>query len=258
MTEITAVLNVHEEGRLAHASLLSIRHARDLAAAAGVSAEIIVIADCADAATLDYLAEQDDIRIVETDVDDLGLARNAGAKAALGRFIAFLDGDDLWGPNWLLRAYEAAIAEPRPTIWHPEACLYFGATTRPRWLIHPDIETADGDWVTLGVRNHWTSLSFGACDIYRRIPYSKTDLTAGFGYEDWCWNEETVSQGCLHKPVQGTIHMIRVRADSLVRRTVGAKALRTPSTLFRSRIGWTARITAGVASQDGNGHEQPV
>jgi glycosyltransferase involved in cell wall biosynthesis len=253
MTDITAVLNVHREGSLVRGSLLSITGARHAAEAAGISVEVLAVADCSDRVTLDILAEAAGVEVLETTVDDLGMARNAGVAAAGGRYIAFLDGDDLWGPRWLLAAYQASEGVSCSVIWHPEANLYFGPEQEPYWLIHPDMETIEGDWVTLGLRNHWTSPSFALRDTYLRIPYRRTDLAAGFGKEDWSWNSEVVAHGYVHKPVPGTVHLIRVRANSLVRRSDAVNVLMTPSTLLRSRIGWAARVgSVGVAAPSGN------
>lgn len=249
MTHITAVLNVHREGALARGSLLSIGAARRTAEAAGLAIEVLAVADCSDSPTLDILAESPGVEVLETTVDDLGLARNAGVAKAKGNFIAFLDGDDLWGPHWLLAAYRAAMAGPHATVWHPEATLFFGPSQKPYWLIHPDMETIEGDWVTLAIRNQWTSLSFARRETYLQVPYRRTDLRAGFGKEDWCWNSEVVAHGYAHKPVPGTAHLVRVRDTSLVRRTDAANALMTPSTLHRSRIGWAAKVgSLGVAA----------
>ena len=249
MTEITAILNVHREGILARSSLLSIARARHTAEAAGIAVEVLAIADCSDRTTLDTLASTTGVRVLETSVHDLGLARNVGVGAAKGRYIAFLDGDDLWGGNWLRSAYERATAESEGVVWHPEACLYFGSKYGPHWLIHPDMETIEGDWVTLGIRNQWTSLSFAPRTTYLEVPYRRTNLAAGFGKEDWSWNSEVVAHGHLHKPVPGTAHLVRMRDDSLVRRTDAAKALMTPSTLLRNRIGWAARVgSIGIAA----------
>jgi glycosyltransferase involved in cell wall biosynthesis len=249
MTDITAVLNVHREGSLARGSLLSIVGARRAAEAAGIAVQVLAVADCSDRDTLDILAETAGVQILQTSVDDLGLARNVGVAAATGRYIAFLDGDDLWGPRWLLGAYEAAMREPRAVVWHPEASLYFGPKQDPHWLIHPDMETIEGDWVTLGIRNQWTSLSFALRDTYLKVPYRRTDLAAGFGMEDWSWNSEVVAHGYLHKPVPGTAHLVRMRDASLVKRSITVNALMTPSTLLRSRIGWAATVgSIGIAA----------
>jgi glycosyltransferase involved in cell wall biosynthesis len=248
MTDITAILNVHQEGILAHASLGSIRAARGSAEAAGLAVEILVVADCPDAPTLDHFAGAPDLRVVETSVDDVGLARNIGVEEARGEFVAFLDGDDLWGANWLRAAHAAARRDTRGVVWHPEGNLFFGPALEPHWLMHPEMDEAEGDWVNLGIRNQWTALSFGARSIYRSIPYRRTDLAAGFGYEDWSWNCEVVARGYVHRPVAGTAHMIRVRGSSLLQRTMGAKALVTSSSLMLSRIGWARDVgSAGVA-----------
>ena len=249
MIAITAILNVHREGLLAHPSLLSILNACQVAESVGIATEVLVVADCSDRPTLDYLSGATGVRLIPTDVNDLGLARNIGIAAAAGRYVSFLDGDDLWGPNWLVAAYEASTHETRPTVWHPEANLFFGQTHGANWMMHPDIERAEGDWVTLGLQNLWTSLSFALRDTYLLVPFSRTNLNSGFGYEDWSWNAEVVAHGYLHKPVMGTAHLVRVRDNSLVRRAKSANALMTPSTLLGSRIGWAARAgAAGVAA----------
>ncbi|MFC3124174.1 glycosyltransferase family 2 protein [Pseudoroseomonas globiformis] len=237
--DITAILNVHREGVLAHSSLRSMLEARRVAAAEGLRVEIIIAADCPDAAMRDYLdtVPRADAEILELTVDDLGLARNAAAASGKGRYFAFLDGDDLWSSNWLAQAYRCAENSNEPTVWHPEANLYFGAETSPIWMMHHDLDTEAGDWVTLGLRNHWTSLSFSPREVLERVPYRPSAIREGFGYEDWCWNGETVSQGLLHRKVPGTVHLVRIQPHSLVRRTSAEQALVTPFSLFRKRIG---------------------
>jgi glycosyltransferase involved in cell wall biosynthesis len=244
MTEITAVLNVHGEGILAHASLLSMLAAKRVAEADGISVEVVVAADCPDAKTRDYLptARRLGARILELDADDLGLARNAAVAASSGRFVAFLDGDDLWSGRWLAAAHAAAMRDGAGVVWHPEASLFFGPTDAPYWRVHPAMDDAAGDWVSLGLRNHWTSLCFAPREILESVPYRPTNLKAGLGFEDWSWNAETIARGFVHRPVPGTAHLVRMRAASLVLRTRAASALMTPSTLFRRRLGWaTAR-----------------
>jgi glycosyltransferase involved in cell wall biosynthesis len=238
MTEVTAILNVHREGILAHDSLSSMIRAKAAAEAEDVGVEILVVADCPDSVTRDYLrmARSLGARVLELDVDDLGLARNAAVAECTSRFVAFLDGDDLWGPQWLVLAHAAAMREPREVIWHPEANLYFGPVGASCWMIHPDMDDESGDWTALALHNLWTSLAFASPEIFLRVPYRATNLEAGLGYEDWSWNAETIAKGILHRPVPGTVHLLRIRQMSLARRTSAARALPIPSALFRSRL----------------------
>ena len=130
MAEVTAIF-LHSEGILAHASLRSMIEAKAAAEVEGVRVELLVIADCPRSGTRDYLgiAQGLGARVMEVDVDDLGLARNAAVAVCTTRFLAFLDGDDLWAPRWLVRAHAAAMREPRDVLWHPEASLYFRTST---------------------------------------------------------------------------------------------------------------------------------
>jgi glycosyltransferase involved in cell wall biosynthesis len=239
MADISAILNVHNEGLLAHSSFLSLLDAKAAAEARGLSVEILVVADTPDHDTARYLEipSQLGAKVLETTVDDLGLARNVGVQAASSRFVAFLDGDDIWSANWLADAHSAAVQDNRDVVWHPEASLYFGDNVAPYWLMHPDMDADVDLWVRLALQNPWTSLAFTAREIHLHVPYRRTELTSGFGYEDWAWNADTIADGIIHKVVPRTGHLLRVKGSSLVRRTGTAKALMTPSHLFRSALG---------------------
>jgi glycosyltransferase involved in cell wall biosynthesis len=232
--DITAVLNLHNEGALAHSSLLSMLRAREACRNEGLRVEILLCLDRPDEATRSYAAglAEPDLRILETQGGDLGLARNAAVSTARGDFVAFLDGDDLWSDNWLAGAHAAARGSPAETIWHPEASLYFGARP-PYWLLHQDMDIRGWDWETLALRNHWTALSFAARAIYLRVPYRPSDPGRQLGYEDWCWNMDVIAAGCMHRIVAGTAHLVRTREASLVQRAAAAGSLPLPSPLFR-------------------------
>lgn len=61
----------------------------------------------------DFYAEKypDIIRVIHTENNGLGMARNRGAAAAKGEFIAFMDSDDTIEPDMLLKMYEKAVKD---------------------------------------------------------------------------------------------------------------------------------------------------
>lgn len=223
---------------MAHASFRSAKEAKRIAEGDGIRVEIVIVADRPNLETKLYLETviADATQVVEVDFGDLGMARNAGVLAAEGDFIAFLDGDDLWGDTWLAAAHAAAKADTAPIVWHPEASLFFGDQIDSYWLRHYDQGSSEADWLLLGHRNLWTALSFASASVYREMPYRRNAIDAGFGYEDWAWNCDTIMLGWKHRIVPGTAHLIRMSADSLVRRTAAGKALPTPTDLFRRQL----------------------
>ncbi len=201
-----------------------------MAARAGHDVEIIAVLDRADELTATVVADllPGDAKIIDTDFGDLGEARNAAAEAARGRYVGFLDADDLWCPDWLEASAAAAEAREDPVVWHPEVSVFFGGAKHI--LHHVDMEGPEFKPATLVLHNYWTALSFAARQLYLDHPYPRTDLDAGFGFEDWAWNLLTASHGVLHKIVPGTGHVIRRKlSDSLGQSTVRAQAVPRPN-----------------------------
>jgi glycosyltransferase involved in cell wall biosynthesis len=79
--------------------------------------EVVVVDDGSNDGTHEYLRSLGDkIRVVQQANGGPGAARNAGIRAASGKYVALLDSDDLWFP-WTLNIFAQAIAEFRePSI----------------------------------------------------------------------------------------------------------------------------------------------
>ncbi len=195
------------------------------------------------------LGPQDHI-LLEVDHGDLGESRNSAVKAASGRYVGFLDADDLWGVDWLTRATQAAEARPDRIVWHPEVCVFFSGTRH--LLHHVDMEGPAFRPTAMMQQNYWTALSFARRDIYAATPYPTTDLKEGFGFEDWSWNMLTIGQGVIHKIVPGTGHIIRRRIDdSLSKQTVSARAVPRPSAYLRQYVGANAKASRSQTDRNG-------
>lgn len=76
--------------------------------------ELIVVNDGSSDGTAQWLHEQTDLHAVTQGNSGIAASRNKGASIARGRWLAFLDHDDLWAPEKL--AVQAAFAEKNPDM----------------------------------------------------------------------------------------------------------------------------------------------
>ena len=227
---VSVIVNCHHEGLLLERSLASAIRAIDVSGIAG-ECELIVVADQPTKTTsivLASCAHRVD-RVVHTGSHDLGLARNAGVEASRGRLMLFLDGDDLWGGNWVRAAWARYLSMPAETILHPQHCVFFGA--RSEVLIHPDWRDQDFDPRTLAARNCWTALCGVGRELAIELPFPRTDRQNRFGYEDWSWYTETVARGARHVVVRDTVHFVRLKHAGSLRESLRG-FLRVPSLAF--------------------------
>lgn len=214
--DLSAVLTAHAEGTMVGVSFRSMLAAVRVAVDAGLGVEVLVVLDKSDLATGEMLAEADlqGARVVEVDYGDQGLVRNHAVGESGGRFVAFLDGDDLWTENWLVAAHEVCAANAR-TIAHPYADWVFG-NHRALWL-PPDQMDRDFEPATLRVTNAWDALCLAPREAYLDHPFQARDLALGYAFEDWLWNLETIESGYVHRVVPETIHFKRSRPGSQFR-----------------------------------------
>jgi glycosyltransferase involved in cell wall biosynthesis len=230
MIDITAILNVHNEGLLAGPSIMSFEAALAHAQVEHLSVESIVVLDRPDETTRSIFENlRNRFKLIFSDHGDPALARNVGIAAAKGEYIAFLDGDDLWGNQWLAKAHDFCSRSPIAVIGHSEVNIIFGAERYLYW--HLDSENPSFDFDYLKMNNYWTAHVFAGREIFIEFPFMKGDLSVGFGYEDWYWNCQTLEAGIAHRPVPDTVHMIRRRTDSLMGRGISNDTTEFPSKL---------------------------
>jgi glycosyltransferase involved in cell wall biosynthesis len=209
--DITVVLNCHNEGRLVHATVRSVAAAIEKAESVGLEVEWLIVQDNASPDLLSYFDTNlpPAAKVMQVSLGDPGLARNAAAQAATGKYLTFVDGDDLFSSDWLARAHHFVQHFPKKCVVRSEWKIYFEGDNL--FIRNVDQESLDFSLGTFMEHCDWNSFAFAERETYLRIPFQATDRVNGFGFEDNAWSCEIVAAGILNKVLPGTIHAIRIK-----------------------------------------------
>lgn len=236
--EVSAVVTFHGEGLLAHSTLYSIERCRVWAENMGISVELVITLDNADPETRRVVKEhpvlRDSDQVHEVSYRDLSTCRNHAVAHARGSYIGTFDGDDYFSENWIERCVNLIKVEGEENIFHPEVTVAFGSWNAFWWQIDQlDEYYRPGALLTI---NYWNACAFASKSVFEVCPYHVSRVgEAGFGFEDWHWNCETIANGFLHRVARGTARFERRKqGGSLNVAHQQAGALIRPSTFFDS------------------------
>jgi glycosyltransferase involved in cell wall biosynthesis len=177
-------------------------------------------------------------QVLEVSNRDLGASRNSGVVVARGRYVGVFDGDDYYTKNWLIQALAVVESKQGDVIVHPEYVINFGTfqTFTDLWDMDDRRDYSLANCLAL---HPWVSCSFGRKDLYLQHPYQRSDfIKTGFGYEDWHWNLELVSQGIRHVTAKKTALFYRRKSVSMLTGMEAAGVVIRPSEFFNRPVQW--------------------
>lgn len=242
MHKVSCILNGHNEGAQIGHALKSIQENKLSAEKQSIDFELLVVLDSASKETLKTVEAYQikDMKIAEVNFQDPSKSRNFGVNNATGDFIAFLDGDDLFGSNWIPKAIETSLSTQKKTIVHPEFNYYFstdGKIKTPHIMKHLSSTDLNFNRFKLASQNLWTVLSLGPRQIYEKFPFKENNKSLGIGFEDWTFNVEVLHAGFHHVTAKKTVHFIREKKSSSVKQNQ-AKSVSTfvPKDLWISKF----------------------
>jgi glycosyltransferase involved in cell wall biosynthesis len=234
--KVSAIITLHHEGMLAHLTLNSIERVRRHAEARAIPVELVIVLDRADEETRRIARRHPALRasdlLTEVDFGDLSLSRNHGISLARAECIGTFDGDDYFSENWVTTAWTYVQHYGPRTIVHPEMMIAFGALNAYWWQL--DQTGAHYRAAAQLMINYWNACAFARREAFRDLPYVVARVgEAGFGFEDWHWNCETIAAGYVHRLALGTVRFERRKATgSLNAAHESVSAVIRPSAFF--------------------------
>lgn len=219
---------------------------------AGITVERIIALDKATDATKAWFGQPAfdawDRQVMEE--GDLGRVRNAIVPRTKGRFIAFLDSDDLFSENWLregvLRLREAEAAGER-AIAHPELNWLFDGTHSVYYK--PNQSDPLFSPYYFYTMNYYDSLCMCPREAHLEFPYVHRDIPNGLSFQDWQFSIETMAGGWTHVNAPDTIIFKRRRDESLVTQSRARRAMvRALDPMAIDRVAELGRMTKTPSS----------
>lgn len=250
-TDLTLVVTAHDETVVSGPTMTSADRAVEVAEAAGWSVQRVIALDAATEHTRAFFEQSafDHWERWHFEEADLGRVRNALLPRTDGRFIAYLDADDLFSENWLAEAVETLDAAERRgerLIAHPELNVIFDGARTVLVNIGQDSPLFTPHY--LYFRHYYDSLCMAPREAHLEVPYVSRDVPNGLSYQDFQFTVETMDAGWWHVAVPDTIIFKRRRDFSLVTESNARKSvLRAIPAMAIDRVRELGRRRSGPA-----------
>ncbi|GAB2984708.1 glycosyltransferase [Nocardioides montaniterrae] len=250
--DLTVVVTAHNETVVSGPTMRAADIAIEAARARGYVVEAVIALDKATPATTAYFTQScfDHWERWEYAEGDLGRVRNALLPRTRGRFIAFLDADDVFSENWLadgVATLDAAEREGRRLIAHPELNVLFDGANSV--LVNIDQRSRLFTPYYTYFRNYHDSLCLTPRQAHLDLPYVSRDIPNGLSFQDWHFSIETMAAGWEHVVVPDTIIFKRRRDFSLVVESSNRKSIvRKIGAMAIDAVAGLGRLPEGTGS----------
>lgn len=180
----------------------------------------------------DLASKYKQLRLTQSDFGDISKVRNSFASGVSSSFLFFLDGDDFWCQDWVLKFCKLK-RKRNDTIYHPNYTVFYDserifllqskrylslATTRSRLMIE----------------NLWSSSFIAHSDIFTKYIFKPGKANDGskFAYEDWSFFRDCYAYGFRNSVLKDTTHFHLLRKNSNTNETVKRNKFPHPYKIF--------------------------
>lgn len=210
--ELGIAIFASDEGHLQHRTQVSVKRALAALTDLGATADVVVIQRGRCEKTGAWLAERCPWRVVTLACASLGEARNRACGLLQNRFLAFIDGCDMWSANFLVDALSRARRNARPAVWRPAFSVgYTDDYFRHDLLVRREMPWPEVlDPATLLIEPIFPATFLAARSILEAVPFPVEDEERGWTEVDWWWSANLAGEGIEQIPVAESIHYTRV------------------------------------------------
>lgn len=213
MIELSVIITAHNEGLLGHKTIRSVLRALEEVES---KHEIIINLDKPDSETKKYFKRYENqagFVVTESSCGDTGGGRNAAIKHAKGKYVIFLDADDLVSKNYFSGMLKVMKATNEEVLVHPQYCFAFEDCGDSYCLQEmQEASATDYDIQKLFGRHRWISSVGGQRKTFTEHPYIRDK--DGFGHEDYVLAIELTNEEIEQKVAPHTVHFYRRRPGS--------------------------------------------
>jgi teichuronic acid biosynthesis glycosyltransferase TuaG len=173
--------------------------------------ELLLIDDCSSDDTISVIKPfltDDRIKLTRLETNSgAGIARDTGLKGAKGRYIAFLDADDLWLPEKLQKQLDFMKSSREPFTFSFYECIDEAGNRLGKKIEAP----RHLSYKQLFFCNFVGNLT----GIYDSAHFGKIGISSIRKRQDWIMWLEILKQIKTANPVPETLALYRVRTDSI-------------------------------------------